>query len=585
MMVRKLNFPVATRLRNIQANHPPHLLTLLPALFVQVPHQSISYIWQVTGCQHTLQPGDDDYAAPSIPALTLKGFVRWESIEILLAPEEHVPFLQYAVRNWALRNPDDGTPFPTDIPADCFPPEADPEVDRWHRDCAAKLRAESAAKEEPKPPSPASPDPRVKEAYSHVRAPNFAAAAAGAAAGVSAAAAAASARLRPEPDYVSRPVGVSYAHVPGRYPPSRPTPGMAPRSPDRDRNRSRDRDRYLRTRPGSSDERAGRRSSVSGYPSPTRDPPVNLHVPLERRGSGRPRRHSHPRQYDSSSETEDGADYHIPQFKRRSSYQPHSPPPPSFRRVFIPSGSNVRSPSVGVVPPSPASVAPPAVMEIGRPSGSGRGEEPKRKSFPLPFDLKEKIAGFIPVIGGSQLQRNGSKTRRDKEVTKYSREHLGSAKGSRSWSGDAESEFDDTEDSRGKSHRLRRDRERGRDGIRDRDRDRNGDRLTGRERDRERQRERDNRDRRDREKERERGRPLDHGRRRDRDVTDDDIMDRRNGYSQRPELPRRTSSHADVDRKRDSPREDRWRRESRSRVPSPVVTGVTGRRYPTETWN
>ncbi len=41
------------------------------ALFLNSPHESISYIWQVTGCQHSLLPADDDFAAPSIPALTL----------------------------------------------------------------------------------------------------------------------------------------------------------------------------------------------------------------------------------------------------------------------------------------------------------------------------------------------------------------------------------------------------------------------------------------------------------------------------------------------------------------------------------
>jgi hypothetical protein len=69
---------------------------------------------------------------------------------------------------------------------------------------------------------------------------------------------------------------------------------------------------------------------------------------------------------------------------------------------------------------------------------------------------------------------------------------------------------------------------------------------------------------------------------------------------QRPDVPRRPSSHADLDRRRDRDRdlgwdrEERWRREERERrreldrdrdrdrMPSPVVTGVGGRRYPTE---
>ncbi|KAM4062106.1 WD repeat-containing [Hirsutella rhossiliensis] len=62
-------------------------------LFVDTPYASLSLIWQATGCQHTLQPTHDDFAPPIIPALTMRGFSRWESLEILLGPEEHVPFM------------------------------------------------------------------------------------------------------------------------------------------------------------------------------------------------------------------------------------------------------------------------------------------------------------------------------------------------------------------------------------------------------------------------------------------------------------------------------------------------------------
>ncbi|PMB71021.1 hypothetical protein BM221_003485 [Beauveria bassiana] len=111
-----------------------------------MPDSSISYIWQVTGCQHTLQPTDNDFAPPSIPALTPRGFCRWESVEILLGPEEHVPFLQFAVKNWNLRHPETGECFPADLPTDVFPSAADEEVDLWHKACGERLTREAAGR-------------------------------------------------------------------------------------------------------------------------------------------------------------------------------------------------------------------------------------------------------------------------------------------------------------------------------------------------------------------------------------------------------------------------------------------------------
>ncbi|PHH68397.1 hypothetical protein CDD83_6130 [Cordyceps sp. RAO-2017] len=122
------------------------------SLFADMPLPSISFIWQVTGCQHTLQPTASDFEPPSIPALTFRGFSRWESLEILLGPEEHVPFMQFAVRNWALRHPETGEPFPPDLPADVFPAGPDLEVDRWHKSSGDNSRSRSRRR--PSPPSP-----------------------------------------------------------------------------------------------------------------------------------------------------------------------------------------------------------------------------------------------------------------------------------------------------------------------------------------------------------------------------------------------------------------------------------------------
>ncbi|KAK0731280.1 hypothetical protein B0H67DRAFT_474737, partial [Lasiosphaeris hirsuta] len=120
-------------------------------LFADMSAESISFVYQVQGCQHYLLPTDNDFIAPSIPALTVKGFVRWQAIQILLEPQIHVPVIQFAVRNWALKNPDDGTPFPPDLPKEAFPQEPDPDTDTWYQSCAVRLREEATPKEDVKP--------------------------------------------------------------------------------------------------------------------------------------------------------------------------------------------------------------------------------------------------------------------------------------------------------------------------------------------------------------------------------------------------------------------------------------------------
>lgn len=142
----------------------------MTALFVEVPHASISWIYASIGCQHTLQPSKDDYTPPSIPSLTIRGFVRWQSIELLLGPEEHVPFIQNAVRNFNIKHLDTGEPFPLELPKDAFPLKADPDIERWHNQCAERLRERAATGEEsegPGPPLP--PRPKVEATYAHVR--------------------------------------------------------------------------------------------------------------------------------------------------------------------------------------------------------------------------------------------------------------------------------------------------------------------------------------------------------------------------------------------------------------------------------
>ncbi|KAI0997234.1 hypothetical protein K3495_g10953 [Podosphaera aphanis] len=136
------------------------------SLFVDVPPTSISWIYTSIGCEHMLLPTDDHFIPPSIPSLTIAGFVRWQSIEILLGPEEHVPFIQTSLRLFDLKHPTTNEPFPVDLPSSAFPQFPDPEIERWHDICARQLRKWAAAAEEKH--EEARSESNVKSGFMHV---------------------------------------------------------------------------------------------------------------------------------------------------------------------------------------------------------------------------------------------------------------------------------------------------------------------------------------------------------------------------------------------------------------------------------
>ncbi|MCJ1223818.1 hypothetical protein MMC12_000461 [Toensbergia leucococca] len=113
------------------------------SLFLDTPSPSLSFIYQSLGCFHTLQPDKDAYAPPTIPALTPHGFVRWQTVQLLLGPEEHVPFLQEAVKRFEITNPGDGGLFPTILPREALPSKPDLEMTEWHEDVAERLMLEA----------------------------------------------------------------------------------------------------------------------------------------------------------------------------------------------------------------------------------------------------------------------------------------------------------------------------------------------------------------------------------------------------------------------------------------------------------
>ena len=114
-------------------------------LFVGTPPASIAFIYRSLGCRHSLQPADpdDDFATPSIPALKPKGFVTWQTIQLLLYPEEHVPFIQKAVADFDIKDPETGQFFPKLLPGQCLPRKPDEQMIAWYEAVSQRLMREA----------------------------------------------------------------------------------------------------------------------------------------------------------------------------------------------------------------------------------------------------------------------------------------------------------------------------------------------------------------------------------------------------------------------------------------------------------
>ncbi|CAO2649744.1 Nn.00g010360.m01.CDS01 [Neocucurbitaria sp. VM-36] len=114
-------------------------------LFTETPPSSIAFIYRSLGAFHSLQPApkDDGYGSPTIPALKKQGFVTWQTIQLLLGPEEHVPFLQKAVEKDDVIDPETGSTFPKILPKECFPDRPDDAMETWYQGVAARLKREA----------------------------------------------------------------------------------------------------------------------------------------------------------------------------------------------------------------------------------------------------------------------------------------------------------------------------------------------------------------------------------------------------------------------------------------------------------
>ena len=99
-------------------------------------------MYQTLGCFHSLQPLPSPFKTPQLPCLTPIGFARWQTIQLLLCPEEHVGFIQKAVQKWNVPMPTGGT-YPKYIPKDVFPDRPDEEMEKWHRMVTGRLNEQN----------------------------------------------------------------------------------------------------------------------------------------------------------------------------------------------------------------------------------------------------------------------------------------------------------------------------------------------------------------------------------------------------------------------------------------------------------
>ncbi|CZT51928.1 uncharacterized protein RSE6_13153 [Rhynchosporium secalis] len=334
------------------------------SLFVDVPHPSVSWIYASIGCQHTLIQ-QNDFSPPTIPALTPKGFVRWQSIEILLGPEEHVPFIQNAIRLFPIFNPLTGLPFPLPLPQEAFPLVPDPDIAKWHDQCAQELRHRASPDEEVRPHLP--PRPKVQAGYTHVRPP----------------------RPRVDPDYfepksmrgTGRPFAYNHVSSTGvRGSASIPVRPPLTRAPS---HRAR---HFLGPEDPAVRGGRGRRAS---FPENTMPSPQEMPNPPQMDREDHTRRHSHPRHArmgsmseDASSSEEGSPSTPIAERRRRRRSYAHERPGPSPPVA-------VRYSMTGEAP------EPRLARERERDRGRDKDEDEgrKRKSFPsIPIDITGKLS-------------------------------------------------------------------------------------------------------------------------------------------------------------------------------------------------
>lgn len=287
-----------------------------------------------------------------------------------------MPFIQYAVNNFDIKNPDTGESFPKEIPAEAFPLEPDREIVKWHSTCGEKLRQRATPPEERDERSQPnlSSLPKVQTGYAHVRPAH-------------------SARGHSNAkDYFDpRAKPIPYQHVSGTRP---VRPGLSTSPAHRDHQ-------FLAPEGGHSPRSTrSRRRSFPEASSPIGSPQAG--PPPEPPTADHGRRHSHPRHARRGSCSSDASS--------------EGDEPPSPRSRTRESGSGGPRSYQGDVPPIRfAYAAPPAVPPApdSRPrTREGREREradsAQRMNYPIPIDLSGKLSA--PFLLGRKDHERAPRT-------------------------------------------------------------------------------------------------------------------------------------------------------------------------------
>jgi hypothetical protein len=107
-------------------------------VFRELGNPGLSLLYKTLGCFHSLQPSANAFESPSLPCLLVPGFVRWQTQQLLLNPDEHAEYLTKAVERYDVLKPD-GSIFPKTIPREAFPSKPDEEMEKWHRKVVERL--------------------------------------------------------------------------------------------------------------------------------------------------------------------------------------------------------------------------------------------------------------------------------------------------------------------------------------------------------------------------------------------------------------------------------------------------------------
>lgn len=128
--------------RAVNGNYDP--------LFLSTPPSTIAFIYKNLGCLHSLQPPanlGDRYADPVVPSLKVEGWIMWQTVQLLLGPDEHSEFMRQAVQKWDIKNPETGELFPKILPRSCFPSHPDTSMVEWYEGMSSRLRREAEEQE------------------------------------------------------------------------------------------------------------------------------------------------------------------------------------------------------------------------------------------------------------------------------------------------------------------------------------------------------------------------------------------------------------------------------------------------------